>query len=144
MRLTSFTDYGFRMLMRIASDPGRSFSTAELAMEFGLSRHHLAKVMQRLARAGLVTTRRGGGGGAKLARPAVDIRLGELISLLEEDQPLVECFVADGGTCTLDGQCRLRALLRSAEGSFISDLNRSSLADIVLCSDATRVKDRKI
>ena len=36
MRLTSFTDYGLRMLMRMASAPQRPFSTAELADEFGL------------------------------------------------------------------------------------------------------------
>lgn len=61
MRLTAFTDYGLRMLMRMASAPDRAFSTAELAEEFGLSRNHLAKIMQRLAGAGLIQTRRGGG-----------------------------------------------------------------------------------
>lgn len=61
MRLTAFTDYGLRALMRIASDPSRGFSTAELADEFGLSRHHLAKIVQRLAQGGILSTRRGGG-----------------------------------------------------------------------------------
>ncbi|MEC7256973.1 MAG: Rrf2 family transcriptional regulator, partial [Pseudomonadota bacterium] len=68
MRLTSFTDYGLRMLMRLASAPDRAFSTADLAGEFQLSRNHLIKIMQKLGRAGLVQTRRGGGGGATLAR----------------------------------------------------------------------------
>ena len=62
MRLTSFTDYGLRMLMRMAGAPEKGFSTAELAGEFGLSRHHLTKIMQKLAQAGYVTTRRGSGG----------------------------------------------------------------------------------
>ena len=97
MRLTSFTDYGLRMLMRMAGAPDRGFSTAELAAEFGLSRHHLTKIIQKLARAGYVTTRRGGGGGAMLSRPASDIRLGQVIRLLEDDQPLVECFAGPGG-----------------------------------------------
>jgi len=48
MRLTSFTNYGLRMLMRMASASDRAFSTAELADELGLSRHHLTKIMQRL------------------------------------------------------------------------------------------------
>jgi Rrf2 family nitric oxide-sensitive transcriptional repressor len=68
MRLTSFTDYGLRMLMRMASAPDRAFSTADLADEFGLSRNHLAKIMQRLARAGYVDTRRGSGGGAGMTK----------------------------------------------------------------------------
>lgn len=132
MRLTTFTDYGLRMLMRLASEPGRAFSTADLAEEFGLSRNHLAKIMQHLARAGFVETRRGGGGGAVLARPADRIRLGNVIDLLEEGQPLVECFGTDGGDCSIEGQCRLKARLRSAERAFLADLDRSTLADIAL------------
>jgi Rrf2 family transcriptional regulator, nitric oxide-sensitive transcriptional repressor len=132
MRLTSFTDYGLRMLMRMAGEPGRAFSTADLAAELGLSRNHLAKIMQRLAQAGVVETRRGGGGGAQLARPTGEIRLGALIRLLEEGQSLVECFDATGGACTLDGRCRLKARLRSAEAAFLNDLDRTTLADIAL------------
>lgn len=132
MRLTSFTDYGMRMLMRMAGDPARAFSTAELADELGLSRNHLAKIMQRLAHAGVIETRRGGGGGAVLARPANQIRLGAVIGLLEDGQPLVECFGANGGDCTIDGRCRLKARLRSAERVFLADLNHSTLADIAL------------
>jgi len=132
MRLTSFTDYGLRMLMRMASEPKRAYSSAELADEFGLSRNHLAKIMQRLSRGGLIETRRGGGGGAVLARAPDEIRLGAIIRLLEEDQPLVECFAANGGACSIEGQCRLKARLRSAEAAFIADLDRSTLADIAL------------
>lgn len=132
MRLTSFTDYGLRMLMRMAGAPDEGFSTAELAEEFGLSRHHLTKIIQKLAKAGYVTTRRGSGGGATLARPAAEIRLGEIIRLLEEGQPLVECFASNGGDCTIDGRCRLKARLRSAEAAFLADLDRSTLADIAL------------
>ena len=135
MRLTSFTDYGLRMLMRLASAPERAFSTAELADEFRLSRHHLTKIMQRLARAGIVSTRRGSGGGAILARPAADIRLGEVVRLLEEGQALVTCFTG-AGTCTIDGCCRLKGRLRSAEAAFFADLDRSTLADIALPAPA--------
>ncbi len=73
MRLTSFTDYGLRALMRLAADPDRGRSTADLAGELQISRHHLTKILQRLARAGIVTTRRGGGGGAVLAIPAGEL-----------------------------------------------------------------------
>lgn len=132
MRLTSFTDYGLRMLMRMASAPERAFSTAELADEFRLSRHHLTKIMQRLAGAGIVATRRGGGGGAVLARPPADIRLGEVVRLLEQGQALVECFARDGGECAVEGCCRLKVRLRAAEAAFLADLDRSTLADIAL------------
>ena len=132
MRLTSFTDYGLRMLMRMASEPERAFTTAEFAAEFGLSRNHLAKIMQRLSQGGLVETRRGGRGGAVLAQPAERIVLGNVVRLLEDGHSLVECFTPEGGTCTLNGRCRLKARLRSAEAAFLADLDKATLADVAL------------
>lgn len=137
MRLTSFTDYGLRMLMRLASAPERGFSTGELAEEFNLSRHHLTKIMQRLAGAGIVETRRGAGGGAVLAKPPYNILLGDLVAILEDGQPLVECFRPGANDCTIDGTCRLKSRLRSAERTFLDDLNRSTLADIALPAPAS-------
>lgn len=132
MRLTTFTDFGLRALMYIASTPNQSASTAELAREFGLSRHHLVKIVQRLSKGGILSTRRGGGGGATLTRPAEEIRLGDLVRLLEEGQPLVECFLASGGSCSIRGCCRLRHRLHTAEAAFMAELDRSTLADIAL------------
>lgn len=132
MRLTSFTDYGLRMLMRLASAPDRAFSTADLAEEFQLSRNHLIKIMQTIGRAGLVQTRRGGGGGATLAHAPEEIRLGDVVRVLEEGQALVECFQPNGGDCTINGCCRLKTRLRVAEMAFIENLNRSTLADVAL------------
>lgn len=67
-----------------------------------------------------------------LARPATDIRLGQIIRLLEEGQPLVECFATEGGACSINARCGLKARLRSAESAFLADLDRSTLADIAL------------
>lgn len=129
MRLTSFTDYGLRVLMRMAGEPRRPFTTAELADEFRVSRNHLAKVISALASSGYLETRRGGGGGASLARRADEIGLGEVVARLEADQALVECFAASGSACTLTPSCRLKARLAHAEAAFIDELNRSTLAD---------------
>ncbi|WP_424986920.1 RrF2 family transcriptional regulator [Microbulbifer sp. S227A] len=131
MRLTSFTDYGLRMLMRLASAPGQVFSTSDLAAEFGLSRHHLTKIMQKLARAGIVETRRGGGGGAVLVCDPAVIRLGDIVRLLEDGKALVECFET-GGRCTIDGHCGLKGRLRVAERAFLAALDQSTLADVAL------------
>jgi Rrf2 family nitric oxide-sensitive transcriptional repressor len=96
----------------------------------------LAKIMAALVQGGIVRTRRGGGGGARLARPAAEIRLGEVIRLLEDGHALVECFATPGGICSIGGVCRLRGRLRSAEAAFLADLNRSTLADVALPSNA--------
>jgi Rrf2 family nitric oxide-sensitive transcriptional repressor len=131
MRLTSFTDYGLRMLMRMAAQPEQAMSTAEMAAAFGVPRSHLAKIMQRLARGGFVATRRGGGGGAVLARPPGEIRLGVIVRFLEQGQPLVECLGA-GGRCVLDDRCRLKGRLQRAEAAFLAELDGATLADIAL------------
>lgn len=131
MRLTSFTDYGLRVLMRMAGAPDRAFTAADLAAEFRVSRNHLAKVISALAAANLLETRRGGGGGAMLARAPEDIRLGDVVAILEADQALVECFTTGGNVCTLSPKCRLKARLAHAEAAFVADLNRSTLADCV-------------
>lgn len=131
MRLTLFTDYGLRMLMRMASEPGRPFTTADFAAEFAVPRNHLIKIVQRLARAGVVETRRGSGGGAMLAAPPEEIRLGAIVRLLEEEQAMVECMGV-GSNCRIESCCRLKGRLRGAEAAFLAELDRSTLADIAL------------
>lgn len=132
MRLTSFTDYGLRALMRIASDDTRAWSSAEIAEEFAISRNHLTKAIALLASEGFLTTRRGGGGGAMLARPADAIRIGDVVRVLERDQSLVECFQVDGGACSITPVCRLKGILADAEQVFLNSLDKRFLSDCAL------------
>ncbi len=129
MRLTSFTDYGLRALMRLAGEPDRLFTTEEIAREFRISRNHLIKVVRKLAVAGVVATQKGAGGGFRLARPPGDITLGEVVRQLESRQPLVECFRSDGGACVLSPGCRFRTRLSAAREAFLRELDRSTLAE---------------
>lgn len=129
MRLTSYTDFGLRVLMRLAGSPDRNFTTAELARELGLSGHHLSKIIRELAAAGILRTRRGSAGGFQLARTPESVTLGEVVRLLESRQALVECFRADGGHCTLMPACRLRRRLMSAREAFLRELDQTPLAE---------------
>lgn len=131
MRLTSFTDFGLRVLMRLASEPERTFTTEQVAQEFSISRNHLTKVVRDLATGDFITTWRGAGGGFRLARPADSISLGDVVRALEGRHALVECFQSDGGACLLLPQCRLRARLAAAHEAFLRELDRSTLADCV-------------
>ena len=129
MRLAAFTDYGLRVLMRLANDPRESFTTAGIAEEFRIPYNHLAKVVQDLGAGGFVITRRGAGGGLRLARPAESISLGEVVRFLEQRYPLVECFRMDGGNCVLTPRCRLRSHLAAAYGKFLESLEATSVAE---------------
>lgn len=134
MRLTTFTDFGLRALMLISSDPNRAWSTVEIADKFGISRHHLTKVIAALANAGILKTRRGGGGGAMLALPANSIRLGRLVRVLEREQALVECYNASNNTCTITSICKLKGILGDAEAAFLTSLDAYTLSDCALPS----------
>lgn len=129
MRLTSFTDFGLRLLMRMAAEPQRLFTTEQLARELELSRHHLVKVVGELRRAGIVDARKGARGGICLGRPAAAISIGEVVRCLEKRSALVECFRADGGLCTLTPSCRLRHRLAAAREAFLAELDAASLAE---------------
>ncbi|HLS69453.1 MAG TPA: Rrf2 family transcriptional regulator [Kiloniellales bacterium] len=129
MRLTSFTDYGLRILMCMAGDPERLFTTEVLARELGLSRNHLLKVVRELARADILEARKGARGGIFFARSPEDVTIGEVVRCLESRSPLVECFRDDGGNCSLFPSCRLRHHLQAAREAFLAELDRTSLAD---------------
>ncbi len=128
MHLNAFTDFGLRVLMRLAGEPARTFSARELSEEFDVSRHHLNKVIATMARAGLVATRRGHGGGIALARSARDITLGQVVRVLERRTALVECFRADGGKCSLRHGCLLARHLEAARARFLQALDEVNLA----------------
>ena len=128
MRLASFTDYGLRVLMRLADAPDEPLSTGQLAKEFEISQHHLAKVVQDLRRGGFVRTQRGSGGGLRLARAADSISLGEVVRYLEQRFAIVECFRAEGSTCVLQPRCRLKQQFAAAQEAFYDTLNQTSIA----------------
>ena len=129
MRLAAFTDYGLRVLMRLAGAPDEPWTTARIATEFGIPYNHLTKVVQDLARGGFVATRRGAGGGIRLARPAETITLGEVVRFLEQRYALVECFRTDGGACPLTPACRLKPKLAAAREAFIVELTTTTIAE---------------
>jgi Rrf2 family nitric oxide-sensitive transcriptional repressor len=138
MRLTAFTDYALRALMRLAGEPDRTFTTDEIAREFDISRNHLTKVVRQLAEGGFVATHRGAGGGFRLARSAQTITLGEVVRMLEARHALVECFRADGGCCVLTPRCRLKGKLALAARAFLAELDRTTLAECAYPAPATR------
>jgi Rrf2 family transcriptional regulator, nitric oxide-sensitive transcriptional repressor len=130
MRLTSFTDFGLRALILLASREGETLSASDIADYFHVSRHHMAKVLQELTATGYLTSQRGAQGGVRLARDPRDIRIGDVVRQLD-DQPLVECFSAEGSNCALLPRCRLKGMLGRAQMGFLRELDRFTLADCV-------------
>jgi Rrf2 family transcriptional regulator, nitric oxide-sensitive transcriptional repressor len=131
MQLTRFTDYAVRVLVYTAARPDARCTSEEIAGAFGVSRHHLVKVVNELQHLGYLRTHRGRAGGFTLARAPEEIRLGEVVRRTEGTLAVVECFDRRTNTCPLARGCGLRGVLGEALDAFFAVLDRYSLADLV-------------
>jgi len=128
VQLTSFTDYGLRALIYMASLPDDQMTNISQVTEvYGVSRNHMVKIINQLSRAGLVTAVRGKNGGIKLGKPAQTIRIGDVVRELEP-LSLVNC---DSDFCHITPACRLKPVLHTAVEHFLDELNQYTLADMV-------------
>jgi Rrf2 family transcriptional regulator, nitric oxide-sensitive transcriptional repressor len=130
MQLTRFSDYALRVLILAAARPDERHLTADVSTAFGISRHHLVKVVNELRHLGYIETIRGRDGGFRLARDPARIRIGDVVRDTE-GTTLVECFDKATNTCPLSGACGLKGALRDAFEAFMAVLDGRSLADLV-------------
>jgi Rrf2 family nitric oxide-sensitive transcriptional repressor len=130
MRLTQYTDYGLRLLIYLSTAPERSASVREVAEAFDISRPHLNKVALHLSTYGVLTSRRGRGGGLKLASPPDRILLGTIIRLLEPDFHFVECMRPDN-QCVITPACKLREICKQAQEAVMGVFDRYTLGDLL-------------
>ncbi|OMQ21429.1 nitric oxide-sensing transcriptional repressor NsrR [Serratia oryzae] len=128
MQLTSFTDYGLRALIYLASLPAdRMTSISEVTEVYGVSRNHMVKIINQLSREGFVTAVRGKNGGIRLGKPAETIRLGDVVRALEP-LSLVNC---SREFCHITSACRLKQVLYQSVQNFLEELDKHTLADMV-------------
>ncbi|PIJ52066.1 transcriptional repressor NsrR [Erwinia sp. OLTSP20] len=126
MQLTSFTDYGLRALIFMATLPaGQMTNISEVTDIYGVSRNHMVKIINQLSRKGYVSAVRGKKGGIRLGQPAHQIIIGHVVRQLEPLQ-LVDC-----SGCLITPGCRLKKALNEAARRFIEELDNYTLADLV-------------
>ncbi len=97
MKLQVNTMLALYSVMEFAADPQRQIPAAEIADKYGVSAHHLAKVLAELARAGVVASVRGVGGGYRFTANVRRLTLMDIIQLFEELSPPSHMH-GDGGT----------------------------------------------
>ena len=117
MHIARGSSFAFHALAHMALVPGGpSFGASELAEAIGASPSYMAKLLQKLVHAGLVTSRRGAGGGFSLARPATAITLDRII-LAVSDAPADVPLLPSCATCRLADVCPITEAVRRAEES---------------------------
>jgi Rrf2 family nitric oxide-sensitive transcriptional repressor len=133
MRLTVFTEYSLRVLMVLASRTRELVTIADIAGAFDISHAHLMKVTHALGKTGWVETVRGRNGGMRLAVDPRKLKLGDAVRAIEEDFGLVECL-GKHNRCVLVESCGLETAIQLALESFFRELDRYTLADLVVAS----------
>ncbi|MET3560471.1 Rrf2 family iron-responsive transcriptional regulator [Bartonella japonica] len=130
MRLTKQTNYALRMLMYCADNQGSLSRVPEIAKAYAVSELFLFKILQPLVEAGFIQTVRGRNGGVKLAKPAAEISVADVVKVTEDNFYMAECFDAVEPHCPLIDFCGLNTALQKALNAFFDVLSVISLADL--------------
>ena len=140
MRLTKSTSHAIRILIECACAGDRLIKVAELSRHLEITQQNVFKIVNLLARAGLIEAMRGRNGGVRLARPAAAIRIGDVVRTTEVTHVEIE-----DGTA---GRRRKRGhgvnqILDDALGAFIEVLDKHTLADMAAGQPAEPPAPRK-
>jgi len=124
MRLQISTQLAIFAVLELSARAGEQLSVAEIGEKYGVSSHHLAKVMHVMGRAGLVRAVRGAGGGYQFSGNARRITLLDIVQLFEE----AGSETNGGGETTPEGRA-LRQVLAE-----IDDISRATLGSITVAT----------
>jgi Rrf2 family transcriptional regulator, iron-sulfur cluster assembly transcription factor len=129
LELTKRGDYAVRAMLALARDGDRLRSARSIADEMTIPPRFLPQVMGDLVRAQLVDSVPGRAGGYRLARPATEIRLLDVIEAIEGGSRRETC-VLRGGPCSRDGACDVHDTFIAAEDAMLERLGRATLAGL--------------
>jgi Rrf2 family protein len=131
LRLTKKADYGLMALKYLAEQPISTAASAKaIAEAYHIPPQLLAKILQTLAKAGLLVSHAGTNGGYALARGAHDISAFEVIRAIDGPLFITSCITIHG-TCDLHGTCTIKEPLRKVNDSITGLLSELSIADLI-------------
>lgn len=134
LKLTRKADYGLIALKHIAIKNG-SASAREISDTYGIPLPLLAKVLQKLARSGFVSSEHGATGGYRLRREPAKITTLEVIRSIDGPIFLTSCFT-ESHDCGLAGKCNVREPLRKVHEGIQRLLENISIADMCVEEEA--------
>jgi len=142
LKLSKKADYGLIALRHLATTEGdEALSAADIAEMYGISAPLMAKILQRLARKGLVQARHGSGGGYTLARDPGHITALEVIDAIDGPLFITSC-VTSRGECGHTTTCTVREPLRRINESILQVLGTLTISQMVRTDGSTVVELR--
>jgi len=131
IRLSKRTDYGLMAIRHLALLPaGACRSAREIAREHRIPLALMAKLLQRMARRGLVASHHGTKGGYRIARSPSSISLREIIEAIEGPMAVVECLDPCKPECGQDATCTVKAPLHQVQRRIVEMLGRTTVSDL--------------
>lgn len=128
LKLTKKADYALMAMKHLAEQPNESSRSAkDVADAFGIPPEALAKIMQRLAKAGLLHSQHGINGGYTLARQAHTISAFEVIQAIDGPLFITSC-VTVRGECDQSDRCNIREPLQKVNESIEAVLKRIKIS----------------
>ncbi len=127
--LTRDTDYAARALAQINRNNGRVVCVSQLSAKLGIARPFLRSILQKLEKAGILTSTKGRQGGFTLRREAGKISLVDLIVVFQGEERWLHCRTG-ARVCRNKAVCGLRKRLKALEDEFFARLAAITVADL--------------
>jgi Rrf2 family protein len=133
LQLSKKVEYGLMALRHMAMNShGQVFTAKEIATKYDISYELLAKVLQKLTKAGVVISTQGMHGGYSLAKKPDQVQVSHIINVIEEEKPTIaECYADGGEGCFLFDGCTIRKPLGKMQHNLNAILDKTTLEQIV-------------
>ena len=132
IRISKMADYGVLLLGHFAQLEQALTSSAELAETYHMPRAVVSNLLKEFGRAGLLESRRGLRGGYRLARPAAQITLLDVLNAIEGPVQLIECAAEPATThCCYEDVCPSRSPMQAVHRRLMALLESISLAELM-------------
>lgn len=132
LQLSKKVEYGLIALRHIAMKPGQIYTAKEIAKEYDIPFELLAKVLQKLARNGVVRSLQGVRGGYSLGKRPNEITVSYIIHVIEEARPMVaECYSDGADSCYLFDNCTIRRPLGKLQRNLNVLFNSMTVQEII-------------
>lgn len=129
MKISRETDYAIRCLLQLARQPGGVLTVREISGPRGIPPLFLAKILQKLGRAGIAESVRGARGGFRLARAPGEITLLSVIEAVEGPLGSNDCLV-EGNRCALSERCSVHPVWKELREILSANLAGISLREL--------------
>jgi Rrf2 family iron-sulfur cluster assembly transcriptional regulator len=144
MNVSKTAGYAIHAMSCIGNSRAPMPFVRDIAAKTGLQKPYLAKIINQLARDGLVVAKRGYRGGLALARPPWDITLLEIVTAVDGDEWAGPClFGLDKNCCPANGRCPAHDHWNKIRERIAALLGATTLADVMKTSPARKTSSAK-